>query len=153
MSKAQLTALGSGVLFALGLGISGMTDPAKVIAFLDVRGDWDPSLAFVMLGAVAVHALFLRLNKRPQPLLSATYDGPSRERIDASLVLGAALFGLGWGASGFCPGPALVSLITLAPGVLVFVAGMLLGFIPVNLWRSARGSTPEGKPLGRSPLG
>jgi uncharacterized membrane protein YedE/YeeE len=147
VTKAQVAALAAGILFALGLGISGMTDPAKVIAFLDVSDRWDPSLAFVMLGAISVHAVFLRLNKRARPYLAAAYDKPTRTEIDAPLVFGAALFGLGWGASGFCPGPAVVSLVTGSPGVLVFVLGMLLGFAAVNLWRSAR----DGARTGRSP--
>jgi uncharacterized membrane protein YedE/YeeE len=139
VSRAHFIALASGLLFALGLGISGMTNPGKVIAFLDVAGPgWDPSLAFVMLGAISVHALFLRLLKRERPYLADAYDAPNRFQIDTGLVLGAALFGLGWGASGFCPGPAVVSLVTLAPGVLVFVAGMLLGFVALNHLRSAR---------------
>jgi uncharacterized membrane protein YedE/YeeE len=140
-------ALAAGLIFALGLGISGMTNPAKVIAFLDLGAGWDPSLAFVMLGAISVHALCLRLGKRARPYLADTYDAPKSVGIDASLVFGAALFGLGWGASGFCPGPAVVSLVTLAPGTLVFVAGMLGGFVALNLLRSAR----EDAQTARSP--
>jgi uncharacterized membrane protein YedE/YeeE len=139
--KGRLLALVSGLLFALGLGLSGMTNPAKVIAFLDVGAGWDASLAFVMLGAVSVHALFLRASKRATPYLAAAYDAPKSGEIDVGLVLGAALFGLGWGASGFCPGPAVVSLVTFAPGTLVFVAGMLLGFLVLNLLRRANPQT------------
>lgn len=137
MTSARAMAFANGLLFALGLGISGMTDPGKVLAFLDVGAHWDPSLALVMVGAISVHAVFLRLHRRPQPYLAEAYDGPRRAPIDRQLVFGAALFGLGWGASGFCPGPALVSLVTLSPGVLVFVVGMLLGLVGPNLWRSA----------------
>lgn len=133
MSARALIALGAGCVFALGLGIAGMTDPAKVLAFLDLGGDWNPSLAFVMLGAIAVHAVLLRVSRRPEPYLASRFDTPSGAGIDARLVAGAALFGLGWGASGFCPGPAVVSLVTLAPGTLLFVAGMLLGVTVVNL--------------------
>jgi uncharacterized membrane protein YedE/YeeE len=84
------------------------------------------------------------LNKREQPYLADAYDAPNRVQVDADLVLGAALFGLGWGASGFCPGPAVVSLVTLAPGALVFVAGMLLGFVALNLLRSGAARSPGG---------
>jgi uncharacterized membrane protein YedE/YeeE len=145
VTRAHGVALASGLLFALGLGISGMTNPAKVIAFLDVAGpNWDSSLAFVMLGAIAVHAVFLRLSKRERPYLADAYDAPNRFQIDTDLVLGAALFGLGWGASGFCPGPAVVSLVTFAPGVLVFVTGMLLGFVGPNLLRRAQAARSPG---------
>lgn len=126
---AQVMALAAGLVFALGLGLSGMTNPAKVIAFLDVGADWDPSLAFVMVGALLVHGVFLRLFARPAPYLAPRFDAPRRAPIDGALVGGAALFGLGWGASGFCPGPAIVSLVTLAPGTLLFVAGMLGGIL------------------------
>jgi uncharacterized membrane protein YedE/YeeE len=147
MMPAQLVALGAGLVFALGLGIAGMTDPSKVLAFLDVGGDWDPSLAFVMVGAIAVHAALLRAHKRAEPYLASRFDAPANARVDAPLLLGAALFGLGWGASGFCPGPALVSLVTFAPGTWLFGAGMLVGISAVNLLRHARrGLSPDGSP-------
>lgn len=109
----------AGLVFAIGLGVSGMTQPTKVIGFLDVAGAWDPSLAFVMLGAIAVHAVFVRRLKRA--------SAPPPNAVDARLLVGAALFGMGWGIAGFCPGPALVSLITLAPASLAFVTSMLAG--------------------------
>ena len=113
-------AFGCGLLFALGLGLSGMTQPAKVTGFLDVTGAWDPSLAFVMAGALAVFAPAYWLSRRRA--VAASERG-----LDARLVGGAALFGLGWGLSGFCPGPAIVSLGGASRAALVFVPAMLLG--------------------------
>jgi uncharacterized membrane protein YedE/YeeE len=132
MTRAAMTralvALAAGLVFALGLGLSGMTQPAKVISFLDVAGTWDPSLAFVMVGAIGVHALVLRLDaRRSAPLLSDHFDAPPARSVDAPLLLGSALFGLGWGVSGFCPGPALVGLSTGSLGVAAFVCAMALG--------------------------
>ena len=108
----------SGLLFAAGLAVGGMTDPAKVQGFLDVLGAWNPQLLFVMGGAAAVYALASRF--RP--------SAASRKRVDAPLVGGAALFGVGWGLAGYCPGPAFASSATAGWGTLVFVAAMLCGF-------------------------
>jgi hypothetical protein len=143
----QIVALGAGCAFALGLGVAGMTDPAKVLAFLDLGGDWDASLACVMAGAIAVHALLLRVNGRSAPYLASRYDAPTQVPIDARLLWGSALFGLGWGASGFCPGPAIVSSVTFAPGTLLFVGGMLIGVVAVNLASNPRtAEAPDGSP-------
>ncbi len=118
----------SGLLFAAGLGLSGMTQPQKVVAFLDFLGAWDPSLMFVMGGAAGVHAFFVLLaRRRSGPLLGDRFHWPDRRDIDAPLVAGAALFGLGWGLAGYCPGPALQSSVTGSRGVLVFVVAMLAG--------------------------
>ncbi len=119
----------AGFVFAIGLGVSGMTQPTKVIGFLDVSGAWDPSLAFVMLGAIAVHAVFVRRSKRASAERFATALPilPPPNAVDGRLLVGAALFGVGWGIAGFCPGPALVSLVTLSPVALAFVASMLAG--------------------------
>jgi uncharacterized membrane protein YedE/YeeE len=126
--KANAAAFGCGVVFALGLALSGMTLPSKVIGFLDVTGHWDPSLAFVMIGAVGVHAVFVQRAKRsPFPRFGARFSWPAAGRIDARLLAGAAIFGVGWGLAGYCPGPALASLATLTPGVLFFVASMAVG--------------------------
>lgn len=123
-----LAGLASGLLFGAGLVVSGMTHPANVLAFLDVFGRWDPRLAFVMLGAIAVHAPALRLlARRPAPWLAASYSVPPPPRIDARLVLGALVFGVGWGLSGYCPGPALASLPAAGPRGLAFVASLALG--------------------------
>lgn len=122
------TALGAGLLFGSGLVLSGMTQPRKVLGFLDVFGDWDPSLMFVMIGAVGVHALAYRLaRRRARPLLALRFSIPPLRAIDTKLMLGAAVFGVGWGLSGYCPGPALVALRTATPGVLIFVSALLAG--------------------------
>ncbi len=118
----------AGMAFGFGLLISGMSSPDKVLSFLDLAGAWDPSLAFVMGGAVLTATpLFLLAKRRAQPLAGASYDDPDRLTIDRKLVIGAVLFGLGWGLAGICPGPALVDLI-LAPGkTVVFVVAMVAG--------------------------
>lgn len=127
--RGPITAALAGLLFAVGLAVGGMTDPNKVLAFLDVTGDWDPSLAFVMAGAVGVYAVAFRLvGRRAAPLFRKAFALPTRRDIDGRLVGGAVLFGLGWGLSGYCPGPAVVGLTSLAPGALVFGAAMALGF-------------------------
>ena len=116
----------AGVIFGLGLLISGMATPAKVIAFLDVSGAWDPSLAFVMAGAIGVHAPFVWLaRRRKAPLFEAAFHWPTVQSIDPRLLAGAAIFGIGWGISGYCPGPALVSIGAGTTQILVFVAAML----------------------------
>lgn len=126
-------ALSSGVLFGLGLAVSGMSDPAKVIGFLDVTGDWDPTLAFVMGGAILVAAPAFRLIFRHhrRPVLAETFEVPAKEDVDERLIWGSALFGLGWGLSGFCPGPAVVALVpALASGIVpvfVFFVSMVAG--------------------------
>lgn len=117
-----------GVLFALGLGISGMTQPAKVTAFLDFFGAWNPSLLFVMVGAILVYALGYQLVvKRPKPLFPGNFQIPPLKKVDRPLAIGSAIFGAGWGLAGFCPGPALVSLASLQREPLLFVASMLVG--------------------------
>lgn len=130
----HLTASLSGLLFAVGLGVSGMTRPSKVMGFLDLFGAWDASLAFVMIGAIAIYFVLYRLiTKRPTPLFDARFHLPTRKDIDVRLVLGAALFGAGWGLGGYCPGPGLVST---AAGVLpaaVFVVSMSLGMKAAQL--------------------
>ena len=123
----------AGALFATGLLVAGMTQPARVIGFLDVTRAWDPTLAFVMAGAVGVYALAVRtLTRRARPWLDECFHLPAREGIDARLVLGAAVFGIGWGLSGFCPGPSLVAAGSLAPTALVFVAAMCGGMLLVT---------------------
>jgi uncharacterized membrane protein YedE/YeeE len=138
MMLSRLLAFAAGLTFALGLGVSGMTQPTKVIGFLDVTGAWDPALAFVMLGAVSVHALALLIGKRrSRPALAPRFETPSQTGIDARLVAGAAVFGIGWGASGFCPGPALVALMSFSPPVLGFVAAMVVGTATVQRFSAA----------------
>jgi len=119
-----------GVLFGLGLVISGMTNPAKILAFLDLSGAWDPSLIFVMGGAVLVGLIAFYLAKnRTQSFLGGAMHIPTRRDIDRPLIIGSALFGVGWGLAGFCPGPALVSLGSGELKALVFVVAMLGGML------------------------
>ena len=153
----------SGLLFALGLGVSGMTQPAKVIGFLDITGAWDPSLAFVMGGAVVAHWLVLRLGARwlaarggsaetvqatPVTVAGRGWAGVSQGLREPQLLVGSALFGAGWGLVGLCPGPAIVSVVTLRAEVLVFAASMVGGMLlfrhgPV-VWQALRNG--EGQP-------
>ncbi len=128
--KRNAAAFGAGALFAVGLAVSGMTRPAKVAGFLDLAGDWDASLAFVMMGAIAVHFVAHRvILRRPAPLFEGSFHLPTRRDIDLRLVLGAALFGVGWGLGGYCPGPGLVSAASGSLGAVVFVAGMTAGML------------------------
>ncbi|MEZ4390625.1 MAG: DUF6691 family protein [Polyangiales bacterium] len=121
-------ALASGTLFGLGLAVAGMTRPEKVIGFLDFFRNWDPSLAFVMGGAIAVHATSWRaLKGRRSPLLATRFLVPTRRDLDARLIVGAAIFGAGWGLGGLCPGPGIASLATAAPSVALFLVAMLAG--------------------------
>ena len=131
----------AGLVFGLGLIISGMSDPAKVQNFLDLFGTWDPSLAFVMAGAIAVTFAGYRLAfGRGRPLLTDAFSLPTKAAIDSPLVIGAALFGVGWGLSGFCPGPAIVSLPLLATGTLVFVPAMLVGMLLARALQTRHGA-------------
>lgn len=123
-----LAALGLGLIFGIGLSLSGMLDPARVRGFLDVTGAWDPSLMFVLGGAVAVSAIGYQIARRlAKPALAPDFEIPRNRRIDRRLIAGSALFGIGWGLSGFCPGPAVAALSTGALPVAVFVATMLIG--------------------------
>jgi uncharacterized protein len=129
MSKAIAGFL-CGLVFGSGLLLSGMTQPDRVLGFLDVFGRWDPTLAFVMFAALVVTATgFAVLRRRARPLWAARLQWPERTDIDRPLVLGAILFGAGWGLVGLCPGPALTNLATLSPGIIVFVAAMVLGMV------------------------
>ncbi len=120
----------AGLIFGVGLVISGMSDPAKVLNFLDLAGAWDPSLAFVMGGASVTAFIGYRLVwKRPAPLVMPDFDIPQSTAIDRPLLIGAALFGIGWGIGGFCPGPAWTALPLAAPGTLIFIPMMLIGIL------------------------
>lgn len=124
----RLAEFGVGLLFGLGLILAGMTDPSKVLGFLDLGGLWDPSLAFVMGGAIVVSVgAFALAQKRTRSFLGGAMHLPTRRDIDKRLVTGSLLFGAGWGLAGFCPGPALVSLGTGNPKAVVFVLAMLAG--------------------------
>ena len=125
-----LTALLSGLLFGFGLIISGMANPAKVLGFLDLAGHWDPSLAFVMAGAIAVGLVaFFLAYRRTLSFLGGNMHLPKSGKIDARLVIGSLLFGIGWGIAGFCPGPALVAVGIGETKALVFAAAMLAGMV------------------------
>jgi len=138
VSKA-LFAFVCGALFAVGLLVAQMTNPAKVIGFLDVTGAWDPSLAFVMGGALAVFGTAYLLSRRTgaRPLLDGQFYVPGAQGITWQLVVGSLLFGLGWGLAGFCPGPALVSAGFGDSRVLIFVAAMAAGVLAFN-WRGRK---------------
>lgn len=126
----KLTALMAGLIFGLGLYLSGMTNPAKVLAFLDLAGDWDPSLALVMAGALAVSSVAFYIARRRQvSLLGAPFQIPTNRKIDRRLVLGSLLFGMGWAIAGLCPGPALALLLTGHWQVVTFTLAMLVGML------------------------
>lgn len=129
--RQMLVAFVSGLLFAVGLGVAGMTNPAKVLAFLDMfGGSWDPSLMFVMGGAILVYAPVYQLLKgRDAPKFADRFHWPTSKDVDVKLVIGSALFGIGWGLGGLCPGPALVAVATGAVPFLVFAAAMLAGML------------------------
>ena len=134
-----LASLIAGLIFGIGLIISGMANPLKVQNFLDIFGTWDPSLAFVMGGAIAVTlpGYFLLRTKTQRPLFAEKFQWPTRTDIDARLLIGAATFGVGWGIGGFCPGPALTALSTGAMSTLVFVLAMLAGLFAAKYVKSA----------------
>ncbi len=135
-------ALVAGLIFGLGLILSGMTNPAKVIGFLDLAGNWDPSLALVMAGAIAVSAVPFRLAKgRATALLGGPIRLPTATDIDRRLVLGSLAFGAGWGLAGYCPGPALASLLSGGAKPLLFVLAMLAGMAVFELlqWQTLSG--------------
>lgn len=137
-----------GLIFGAGLLISGMVQPTKVLGFLDILGAWDPSLAVVMAAALAVSVPgFMLANRRPRPWLARQYFWPSKSEIDLPLVAGAALFGVGWGLVGLCPGPALESLATPSPGVIVFAIAMAVGMALHDAGRTWRINVPSKPPL------
>jgi uncharacterized membrane protein YedE/YeeE len=134
-----LASLLCGFVFGCGLIVSGMVSPTKVLGFLDVLGAWDPSLAVVMAAAVTVTRIGVGIaQRRGRPFLAVKCDWPTKTKIDAPLVFGAMVFGVGWGLVGLCPGPAVVNLATLSPQVLVFVAAMLTGMALHDLWHRRR---------------
>ena len=125
-----------GLIFGLGLIVSGMANPQKVLGFLDLAGPWDPSLAFVMGGAVAVGLLgFALARKRERSLLGEPMQLPTRKDIDAPLLVGGALFGIGWGLAGYCPGPALVGITAGVGSAITFTLAMVAGMLLFGLWQ------------------
>jgi len=141
-------ALITGFIFGIGLLISGMANPAKVQNFLDLFGTWDPSLAFVMGGAIAVTMPgYWLVRKRAGPVLGDLFHLPTRSDIDARLVAGSGLFGIGWALGGFCPGPAIASVSLLAPGTLVFVGAMIAGMWLAKITGNMGAPSPEAQGL------
>jgi uncharacterized membrane protein YedE/YeeE len=134
-----LTALLSGLLFGVGLMVSGMANPAKVLGFLDIAGRWDPSLAFVMVGAIVIGAIaFAFATRLKKSLLGLPMQIPGSSSVTLRLILGSAVFGVGWGLAGFCPGPALVALGAGFPKAWAFVAAMLAGMAVFELLERAK---------------
>ena len=125
----KIFSLLSGIIFGLGLTVSSMTNPAKVIGFLDITGSWDPSLMFVMMGAILIcFPVFYILRNNKKPLFALHFEIPKIKKIDSQLIFGSALFGAGWGIVGFCPGPAISSLALLNSLSILFVISMVVGF-------------------------
>ena len=130
----QIVILVSGFLFAIGLGISEMTRPEKVLGFLDIFGNWDPSLAFVMGGAIVVYGIALQIVKRrSRPHFGKRFRIPTNTKITPSLIGGSALFGVGWGLAGFCPGPGIVAAAGLVPPALFFLPALIAGIL-IHRW-------------------
>lgn len=140
--RETITGVLTGFIFGLGLCLSGMTDPAVVQGFLDLAGAWDPTLVFVMAGGVAVTFVGYRfVLRQKKPLWAGKFSVPAPGTIDVPLVSGAAIFGIGWGLSGYCPGPAVVSLASGRRGIILFVVAMLAGMIAVRWARMSRSPT------------
>ena len=139
MIKRFLPPLVSGTLFGAGLALGGMTDPARVRGFLDIFGDWDPTLAFVMGGAVLVMAIAWRIQPRlAHPVFAETFALPDRSDLTPKLIGGSALFGIGWGIAGLCPGPGIAALVIQPTSAAIFVAAMLAGMGIVRLTERRR---------------
>ncbi|MGD8860204.1 MAG: YeeE/YedE family protein [Myxococcales bacterium] len=137
----SLTGAVSGIVFGLGLVLGGMTRPAKVLAFLDFAGDWDPSLAFVMGGAIAVYApLYRYIIKNTTPMYTQSFMVVANKQLDKPLLIGAAVFGTGWGLAGYCPGPGIVSAGSGATAGLVFVLSMVAGMLAFEAYQRVAAS-------------
>lgn len=132
--KNNFIALIAGIIFGMGLTISEMVDPARVIGFLNITGDWDPTLALVMGSALLItFPSFTYILRRRNPIFADKFSLPGKKHLDKSLLIGASLFGLGWGIAGFCPGPAITAMVTLSPDVMLFVLAMLTGYYLASL--------------------
>jgi uncharacterized protein len=144
--RVVIAALASGLLFGLGLAMSGMTDPVRVLGFLDVSGAFDPSLLFVLGGAVVTTAVTFRfVLRQSRPLFDVRFRLSTSTTIDRPLLVGAAVFGVGWGLAGYCPGPALAGLGVLSREALWFVPSMLLGMALHRAWSAVRASPAAEK--------
>ena len=132
----KLSSLISGIIFGLGLTISGMLNPSKVLGFLNIFEDWDPSLMFVMVGAILIFSpLHFIFKKKSKPIFAKVFTFPSKKDIDKNLIIGASLFGAGWGMVGLCPGPAISAISFLNTDVYLFVLFMFFGFYLSNLFK------------------
>ncbi|MFM9968885.1 MAG: DUF6691 family protein [Burkholderiales bacterium] len=137
-----------GMVFGLGLVIAGMSNPAKVLNFLDLAGTWDPSLALVMVGAITVALIGYRLVlARPRPIFADIFHLPNAKEIDSPVVIGPAIFGIGWGLAGFCPGPAFTALSGVSAAAVLFVIAMLIGMYAAQRLSAKAGSPRSGAPL------
>lgn len=146
--KRIIAAFVLGLIFALGLGLAGMTQPHRVVGFLDFTGSWDPSLAFVLASATGVYALLYPLvRRREAPLLEPLFQVPTRRDLTGSLVAGSLLFGAGWGLVGLCPAPAIASLATLELEAALFVATMLVGMFAQGVFERWRARPRQEAPL------
>jgi len=146
VSSRSVSAFLLGLLFAAGLGVSGMTQPSRVLGFLNLRGSWDATLVFVLIGAIIVSLIgFPLVLRRKRPVFEAAFSLPRMTQIDVRLVSGAALFGIGWGLSGICPGPALVAMAKLHTGTLTFVAAMTISALVTRAIEAARAPILESE--------
>lgn len=143
----------AGLLFGVGMGLSQMMDPARAIGFMDITGVWDPTLLFVLPGALLVAAIAFRfILRRPRPVLDAKFYVPSRRDIDRPLIMGAAIFGIGWGISGYCPGPAVSGLTLGTVNPYIFLVSLVAGSFTYN-WFSARGKrAQQSMPVSSTPV-
>jgi len=142
----SISALFAGTLFGVGLTVSQMVNPAKVIGFLDIFGNWDPSLAFVMGGALLVTTIGFRLvHKKDKPFFTTAFDIPSNRKVDARLASGSVLFGIGWGLVGLCPGPAVAALSIGGLPILVFLCAMIMGAYLFELMNKKMASAQNGQ--------
>lgn len=141
---AALATLLCGIIFGVGLIVSGMTQPAKVLGFLDLFGTWDPSLAVVMAAALSVAAPgYILVGRRSRSVLDGDLQWPPKRAVNRRMLVGAALFGIGWGLVGLCPGPALSNLATLSPKVILFVAAMVCGVLVHDRWLTRTGAVDD----------